>query len=175
MKENLDLAEFIRDVPDFPKPGIIFKDITPLLENGPAFRETIDRIVEHYRDKNIEAVVAIDARGFILGAPVAYQLGVGIIPARKKGKLPAATHDAEYELEYGTATLSIHQDALRPGERVLIVDDLLATGGTTKAVCQLLEKIGVEIVGVAYLIELSFLKGREKIKAYPILRLIDFK
>lgn len=171
----MDLRKFVRDIPDWPKKGIIFKDITPLLEDAAAFRYTIDRLYDHYKDQKIESVVAIDARGFILGAPLAYRLGVGIIPARKKGKLPAATHDVEYELEYGTATLSVHQDAVAQGERVLVVDDLLATGGTTAAVCQILEKVGAEIVGIAYLIELSFLNGRQKLKDYPIFRLIDYQ
>jgi adenine phosphoribosyltransferase len=166
------LKTFIRDVPGFPKEGITFKDITPLLKDGAAFREAVDRIATGYKDKKVDVVVSVDARGFIFGAAVAYSLGVGMVPVRKKGKLPFKTHSATYDLEYGKDTLQIHQDAFKKGDRVLIVDDLLATGGTTAAVIELVKKLGGEIVGIAFLIELTALKGREKLKGYPVLSLI---
>jgi adenine phosphoribosyltransferase len=167
-----DLKAFIRDIPDFPKKGIIFKDITTLLKDGQAFRVAVDRIVSEYKDKKIDAVLSVESRGFLFGAAVAYNLGAGIIPVRKKGKLPHKTYSASYELEYGTDTLEIHQDAFKKGARILIVDDLLATGGTTKAVIDLVKKLGGEVIGIAFVIELLPLKGREKLKGYPILSLI---
>jgi adenine phosphoribosyltransferase len=168
----MDLKTFIRDIPDFPKKGIIFKDITTLLKDGPAFRESVDEIVAEYKNKKIDIVVSVESRGFIFGSVVAYNLGVGIVPVRKKGKLPHKTFAATYQLEYGTDTLEIHQDAFKKGARVLIVDDLLATGGTTAAAVELVKKLGGEVVGVAFIIELVPLKGREKLKGYPVLSLI---
>lgn len=168
----MDLKKYIRDIPDFPKKGIIFKDITTLLKDGPAFREAVDKISDEYRDKNIDVVLSIEARGFIFGAAVAYKLGVGLVPVRKKGKLPHKTHGITYDLEYGTDTLEIHQDALKKGSRVLIVDDLLATGGTVQAVSSLVKKMGGEIAGLAFVIELTPLKGRDKLQGYPITSLI---
>lgn len=171
---QLRLSETIREVPDFPKPGILFYDITTLLNNGPAFHQAITSIVDRYKDHPIDAVVGIESRGFIFSAPVAYQLGVGLVPVRKPGKLPTATYHMEYALEYGTNTLEIHQDALRPGSRVLIVDDLLATGGTVAATCALVEKLGAQVEEIAFLIELTFLHGREKLGTYPIFSLIQY-
>lgn len=173
-KKDLDLKSIIRDVPDFPKKGIIFKDITTLLARGDIFQKVIDQIASHYKSKKIEKVMGIESRGFIFGAPVAYQLNAGVVPIRKKGKLPYKTVSATYALEYGTDTLEMHEDALRPGTRVLIVDDLLATGGTAKATAELVKKVGGKIVGFAFLIELSFLKGRENLKDYDVFSLIQY-
>ena len=164
----------IRDVPDFPQPGIVFKDITPLLADENAFSSVIDLIVVHYGRGNIDKVVGIEARGFILAAPVAYHFGAGIIPVRKAGKLPSETLGEEYALEYGTASLEIHRDAVRPGERVLVVDDVLATGGTAAAAASLVERIGGKVCGIACLIELDFLHGRDKVRDYDLLTLIRF-
>ena len=169
-----DLKTLIRDVPDFPKKGVIFKDITPLLKDGEKFKESIDEISNRYLDKKIDIVVSIEARGFIIGSAIAYRLQAGIVLIRKKGKLPWYTHQATYELEYGTDTLEIHQDAIKPGEKVLIVDDLLATGGTVGAVINLVERLRGQIVEIAFLIELTFLKGREQIKGYPVFSLIKY-
>ena len=169
-----ELKNSIRDIPDFPKKGIIFKDITTLLKDGRKFREAIDCIVERYKDKKIDKVVAIEARGFILGSVVAYKLGAGIVPVRKKGKLPYETNSVEYELEYGKDSLEIHKDAIKPDDKVLVVDDLLATGGTMNAVCDLIERSKGEVAEVAFLIELSFLKGRDRLKGRKIFSLIKF-
>lgn len=169
------LKKFVRDVPDFPKKGIIFKDITTLLKRGPEFRAVVDAIVKKFRSKKIDAVISVEARGFIVGSAVAYKLGVGIIPVRKKGKLPYRTHSVTYDLEYGTDTLQIHRDAFEKGARVLVVDDLLATGGTTAAVIKLIEKLGGNIAGITFIIELLPLKGRDKLKGYPIYSLIKDK
>lgn len=169
-----ELKGSIRDIPDFPKKGIIFKDITTLLKDGNKFRKAIDAIAERYKDKKIDKVVSVEARGFIFGSVVAYKLGAGIIPVRKKGKLPHETHRVEYELEYGTDCLEIHKDAISPGDNVLIIDDLLATGGTMKAVCELVEKMGGKVVEVAFLIELTFLKGRDRLKGKEVFSLIEF-
>ncbi len=169
-----ELKNSIRDIPDFPKKGIIFKDITTLLKDGKKFREAIDCIVERYKDKKIDKVVSIEARGFIFGSAVAYKLGAGLVPVRKKGKLPYETNKVEYELEYGKDCLEIHKDAINPADRILIIDDLLATGGTMRAVCDLLEKMGGKVVEVAFLIELTFLKGRERLKGQQIFSLIGF-
>lgn len=166
------LQKFIRDVKDFPKKGIIFKDITTLLRDGEEFRLAIDKIANKYKSKDIDVVVSVEARGFILGAAVAYRLGAGIVPVRKKGKLPYLTHSVSYDLEYGKDTLEIHRDAFKKGARVLIVDDLLATGGTVAAVTDLVEKMGGKVVGIAFLIELLALKGRNKLKGYPVCSLI---
>jgi adenine phosphoribosyltransferase len=167
-----DLKLYCRDVPDFPKKGIIFKDITVLLKEPAKFSEAIDRIAQRYVGKGIDIVASIESRGFIIGAALAYKLGAGFVPVRKKGKLPWQTIGCTYELEYGTDTLEIHQDAIKPGQKVLIVDDLIATGGTAGAVVNLIEQLGGKIHGLAFLIELTFLKGREKIKKYPVFSLI---
>jgi adenine phosphoribosyltransferase len=164
----------IRDVPDFPQEGIVFKDITPVLSDPIAFSTLIDLIVVHFGRGNVDKVVGIEARGFILASPVAYHFGAGFVPVRKEGKLPSATVAQEYELEYGTATLEIHRDAVRTGERVLIVDDVLATGGTARAAASLVEQIGGTVCGIACLIELGFLKGREKLPGHELFTLIHY-
>jgi adenine phosphoribosyltransferase len=168
------IEALIRDVPDFPEPGIVFKDITPVLADPIAFSTIIDLMVVHFGRGNVDKVVGIEARGFILGAPVAYHFGAGVIPVRKKGKLPHDTVEEEYALEYGTATLEIHKDAVGPGERVLIVDDVLATGGTAKAAASLVERIGGKVCGIATLIELGFLHGRDKLQGYDLFTLIQY-
>jgi adenine phosphoribosyltransferase len=166
------LRALVRDIPDFPQPSIIFRDITPLLANAAAFRAAIDAMAAPFQD--ISIVVAIESRGFILGAPVAYKLGAGLVPVRKVGRLPAATIREEYALEYGVNTVEMHSDAVKPGERVLIVDDLLATGGTVRAAINLVERLGAEVVGVSVLAELSFLHGRERLKGYHLSSLIVY-
>jgi adenine phosphoribosyltransferase len=168
------LTDLIRNVPDFPIPGVQFKDITTLLSDGPAFRQVVDTFVTRYQGRAIDAIVGIESRGFILSAPLAYQLGLGLVPVRKQGKLPAATHMIEYELEYGSNKLEIHRDALVAGARVVVVDDLLATGGTVAAACQLVELAGGVVEEVAFLIELEFLHGREKLGNYPVFSLIRY-
>ncbi|MFO7821042.1 MAG: adenine phosphoribosyltransferase [Lentisphaeria bacterium] len=168
--ENLKQA--VRDIPDFPKPGIIFKDITPLLRDPALFREAVDLITAPWENKNIDAVAAIDARGFILGGAVAYNLNVGFIPLRKKGKLPWDIISAEYALEYGTDAIEIHADAVQGGQQILIVDDLLATGGTAGAAAKLIEDCGGKVAGVEFLIELGFLKGRKALGNVPVRSLI---
>lgn len=168
------LKALIRDVPDFPQEGIVFKDITPLLANEIAFSTVIDLIVVHFGRGNVDKVVGIEARGFILASPVAYHFGAGFVPVRKKDKLPWETEAAEYELEYGTATLEIHRDAIAPGERVLIVDDVLATGGTARATADLVERVGGKVVGIACLIELGFLQGRSRLDGYDLFTLISY-
>jgi len=170
-----DLKKYIRDIPDFPKKGIIFKDITTLLKDRHAYKRVIDTIAKKFKDKKIDFVLSVEARGFIFGAAVAYKLGAGVVPVRKKGKLPFKKHVVTYDLEYGTDTLEIHQDAFREGTRILIVDDLLATGGTTKAVVELVELMGGKIAGIAFVIELLPLKGREKLKGYRVVSLIKDK
>jgi adenine phosphoribosyltransferase len=170
----INLAQKIRDIPDFPKPGIIFKDITTLLYDAEAFKQAVDSLAAHYADKNIAKVACMEARGFIFGAPIAYKLGAGLAIIRKPGKLPHETYQMSYELEYGTDTLEIHRDAITPGQRVLVVDDLLATGGTTWAVTELIKKLKGNIVGIAFLIELSFLNGREKLNGYDLFSLIKY-
>jgi adenine phosphoribosyltransferase len=168
------LRALIRDVPDFPKPGVVFKDITPLLADPVGYSSVIDIIVVHFGRGNVDLVVGIEARGFILAAPVAYHFGAGFVPVRKAGKLPWGTESEEYELEYGTETLQIHRDAVKPGERVLIVDDVLATGGTALATARLIERLGAKVVGIAVLIELGFLKGREKLPDYDLYSLLTY-
>jgi len=168
------LKALVRDVPDFPQPGIVFKDITPLLADELAFSTVIDLIVVHFGRGNVDKVVGIEARGFILASPVAYHFGAGFVPVRKKEKLPWETESEEYELEYGTATLEIHRDGVDPGERVLIVDDVLATGGTARATARLVERIGGKVVGIAFLIELGFLKGRQQLDGYDLFTLISY-
>jgi adenine phosphoribosyltransferase len=168
------IKALIRDVPDFPQEGIVFKDITPVLADPIAFSTLIDLIVVHFGRGNVDKVVGIEARGFILASPVAYHFGAGFVPVRKEGKLPSETVAEEYSLEYGTATLEIHVDAVRPGERVLIVDDVLATGGTAKATASLVERIGGKVCGIACLIELDFLKGREQLPGHELFTLIHY-
>ena len=172
--EEEKLVNLIREIPDFPKEGIGFKDITPLLKDGPAFKKAIDLLAQQYQNQGINKVVAVESRGFILGAGLAYKLGAGFVPVRKKGKLPAKTVEVTYSLEYGEDTLQMHQDAIQPGERVLIVDDLLATGGTAQATIELLQKLNAKIVGIYFLIELTFLHGWDKIKEYPVYSLIKY-
>jgi len=169
-----DLKKYIRDVPDFPKPGIIFKDITPLLDNGKAFKKVIATLAKRYKNQGVQKIVAVDARGFIFGAALAHALGTGFVPIRKKGKLPYKTLQETYNLEYGTDTVEIHQDAIVKGERVVVLDDVLATGGTLAATCRLVEKLDAEIVEVATIIELCFLKGREKLRKYKYYSMIVY-
>ncbi|MDQ3400486.1 MAG: adenine phosphoribosyltransferase [Candidatus Limnocylindria bacterium] len=171
---TVDLASRIRDIPDFPKPGIQFKDITTLLKDGESFKAAIDGLLAQIGDRAVDAVVGMESRGFIFGAPVAYALGVGFVPVRKLGKLPADVVSVEYELEYGSATLEMHKDALAPGARVLVVDDLLATGGTVAGTIELVKQLRGEIVALAFLIELTFLKGRERLQGHDIITLIRY-
>jgi len=168
------MQAIIRDVPDFPKKGIIFKDITPLLAAPEIFTAMIRHFADHYRGAGITKVLGIEARGFLLAAPIAIELGAGIVPVRKKGKLPYKTVSASYALEYGTDTLEVHEDAVKPGEKVLIVDDVLATGGTAAAVCELVGKLGGDAAGIAMLIELEFLKGRAKLPGRDVYSLIKY-
>ena len=172
---NVDeLKRLIRDVPDFPVRGIMFRDITTLLKDPPAYKAAIDLLAEQLRPYDAQKVVAIESRGFILGAPLAYLLDAGFVPARKLGKLPAPTVSAEYALEYSTNTVEIHRDAIKPGERVIIVDDLLATGGTTKAAIQLVQHLGGQVSALAFLIELKVLKGRDQLGKHEIITLIQY-
>lgn len=170
----MDLTSTIRSVPDFPIDGILFYDITTLLKNPAALKESIDRLTERYREAGVEAIVGIESRGFIFGMPLAYQLGVGFVPIRKPGKLPAQTIAESYDLEYGTNTLELHVDAISAGQKVLIVDDLLATGGTARAACNLVEQLGGQVVGLAFAIELNFLNGREPLAGYDIFSLVQY-
>lgn len=170
----MDLSSCIRDIPDFPKPGIIFKDITTLLKNADALTETITKLTESVYGFEITSVVGIESRGFIFGAAVAKDLGVGFIPIRKPGKLPSKTIRESYELEYGTDTIEMHADALSKGDRVLLIDDLLATGGTMKAAVNLVEKAGAEVSRIAFVIELGFLNGRDKLIGYDVVSLISY-
>ena len=169
----MDYTKIIRDIPDFPKKGILFKDITTLWKDPNAFKNSIDEIANSYKGKNITKVVGTESRGFIVGAPIAYILGAGFVPVRKKGKLPAETLSKSYSLEYGEAAIEIHKDAISKGENVLLVDDLLATGGTTAATIELVEQLGGKIIECAYIIELEFLKGKQNLK-YPVFSLIKF-
>jgi len=164
----------IRDIPNFPKPGIVFKDITPLLADGPLFGKTIDCFASRYQGQKIDTVLGIESRGFIIGAALAYRLGAGFSVVRKPGKLPYETHKASYELEYGTDSLEIHIDAINPGARVVIADDLIATGGTAAATAELVTKIGGTVVECAFVIELSFLRGREKLRPHPVYSMLQF-
>jgi len=175
MKNAIDLARSIRSIPDFPKPGILFRDITTLLKNQKAFTRAVDLIAGKFSKSKIDYVVGVEARGFIFGGALAQKLHLGFIPVRKKGKLPGRTKGISYNLEYGTDSLEIHEDALKPKDKVLIIDDLLATGGTVKAVADLLEAQGAKIIGIAFVIELVDLKGREKLKKYPIVSLVKFE
>ncbi len=177
-KEERDMEQLlrnnIRDIPDFPKPGIVFKDITPLLQNHAAFSATIAALVERYGGKGIDVVVGIESRGFLFGAPLAHQLGVSFVPLRKKGKLPYDTVHMTYDLEYGTATVEIHTDAIEEGQRVLVVDDLLATGGTASAACKLVKELGGKVVECAFVVELAFLRGRDRIKGIPVYSMVSY-
>ncbi len=168
------LEKSIRNIPDFPKQGIIFRDITSLIQDKTAFKKAVDLLVDKYKDVQIDKVVGVEARGFIFGAALAYKIGAGFVPVRKKGKLPCKTICATYELEYGTDTLEIHEDAIKPGEKILIIDDLLATGGTVKAVTDLVNQLKGKIQGIGFVIELVDLKGREKLEDYPVFSLVTF-
>ena len=169
-----EIESAIRNVPDFPKAGIQFKDITPVLADPRLFAGTIDLLADHYKPGSIDAVVGIDARGFIFAAAAAMKLGAGFVPVRKKGKLPFKTHEQDYALEYGSATVAMHIDALKPGARVLLIDDLLATGGTAAAASALVKKLGAQIVEIVFLIELKFLNGREKLNGYPVRSIVTY-
>jgi len=164
----------VRDVPDFPKKGIVFKDITPILSDGSLFKTSIDVFVERCRGKKIDKIAGIDARGFLFGSAVAYQLGVGFVPIRKRGKLPFKTEIAKYSLEYGEAEMEMHIDAMRPGEKIVLVDDLLATGGTSAAAAALIKKVGGELLEAQFLIELEFLHGREKLVPTPVVSFLKY-
>lgn len=168
------LKAYIRNIPDFPKAGILFRDITTLLKDKKAFRRGVAGLVKKFKNKKINKVVAVEARGFILGGAVAYHLGAGFVPVRKKGKLPAKTNSVTYALEYGTDTLEMHHDALDSKDKVLIIDDLLATGGTVKATTDLIKQLKAKIIGIAFLIELTDLKGKDKLKGYPVFSLIKY-
>ena len=169
-----EIEEAIRNVPDFPKPGIQFKDITPVLADGRLLDSAVELMIAPYRHHTTDKVVGIDARGFIFAAAAAVKLGAGFIPIRKKGKLPWRTHEQSYDLEYGSATVAVHTDAIKPGEKVLLLDDLLATGGTAAAAVHLLHKLGAIVVGVHFVIELEFLNGREKLKGVPVDSLVRY-
>ena len=169
----MDYQSIIRDVPDFPKPGIVFKDLTTLWKNKEALKSSIDELAEHCRGKKVDKIVCAESRGFITGGALAYLLGAGFVPARKPSKLPAKTVCQSYDLEYGTASLELHEDSIEPGDKVLIFDDLLATGGTSCAMGELVERLGGEVVECLYLVELTFLEGRKKVK-YPMFSLIKF-
>lgn len=171
----MDLKKFIRDIPDFPKKGIVFKDITPLLAEPKAFKETVNRFAAFTKKIGAKVIVGIDSRGFIFGGAVAYKLGLKFVPIRKKGKLPYSTVSQNYDLEYGTSIVEMHTDAIKKNEKVLIIDDLLATGGTMKAACSLVEKLNGKIAGIAFLVDLTFLKGAKKLKSRKILSLIKYE
>nr|WP_278842887.1 adenine phosphoribosyltransferase [Melissococcus plutonius] len=170
----MDLKDYITNIHNYPEKGIIFRDISPLMANGNAYREATNQIVTYSKEKRIDMVVGPEARGFIVGCPVAYELGVGFAPVRKKGKLPRQTIEVSYDKEYGQDNLTIHKDAIQPGQRVLVCDDLLATGGTIKATIELIEKLGGIVVGCAFLIELTDLQGRKKISDYDIIALMNY-
>ena len=169
-----ELKKYIRDIPDFPKKGIIFKDITTLLNKPPAFKKAVDLFVKRFRKEKIDYVVAVESRGFIFGSILAYKLGAGFVPVRKKGKLPYQTKSVTYALEYGTDTLEMHEDAIAPNSRVLVADDLLATGGTVNAVIQLIEGFQAKVVGIVFLVELTFLKGKARLKDVPVYSIIKY-
>jgi len=170
----MNFKEYIRVIPDFPQPGIRFKDITTLLKDGAAFRAAIRAMADAVADRNIELVAGPEARGFVIGAPLALELGVGFVPIRKSGKLPAETVEASYDLEYGTDRLAVHKDAVRPGQRVLVADDLLATGGTIETCVRLLRQLGAEVVGASFLIELGYLNGRDRLKDVNVFSLVRY-
>jgi adenine phosphoribosyltransferase len=170
----MELDPYIRDIPDFPKPGILFKDITPLLASPEAFRHAIELLVERYGDQSPDVIAAAEARGFLFAAPLAYRMHKPLVPFRKPGKLPHTTHSMRYDLEYGSAELHVHVDAIHQGSRVLLVDDLLATGGTMRAACDLVEKAGGQVLSCAFVIELTFLAGREKLVPYEVFSLLQY-
>lgn len=170
----MDYKALIREVPDFPKPGVLFYDITTLLKNARAFRSVIDELTQRYRDKQISKIVGIESRGFIVGSPLAYRLGAGFVPVRKPGKLPADNFEVKYNLEYGSTSLAIHRDAISIGERVLIADDLLATGGTAAATVHLVRQLGGDIVGLVFLVELAALKGRDKLDGCDVYSMLSY-
>ena len=170
----MNLREYVSEVENWPKEGVQFKDITTIMDNGEAFGYAVDQIAKFAEDKDVDIIVGQEARGFIIGCPVAYRLGIGFAPVRKPNKLPRETISYEYDLEYGKNTLEIHKDAIKPGQRVLITDDLLATGGTIEAAIHLVEKLGGEVVGLAFLIELNYLNGRDKIKDYDFISLLEY-
>lgn len=172
--ESIRLEDYIRDIPDFPQRGVLFKDITPLLQDAEAFRAAVERLAAHYKGSGIQVVAGVESRGFIFGAALAYLLNCGFVPVRKFGKLPAETESVEYALEYGTNVVEIHKDAIVAGQRVLIVDDLLATGGTVSAAMELVERLGGHIAGIAFLVELTFLKGSERLKDHDVFALIKY-
>ncbi|GAA3408259.1 adenine phosphoribosyltransferase [Paenibacillus hodogayensis] len=170
----MNFKEHIRVIPDFPQPGIRFKDITTLLNNGPVYKEVINRFADHYRGKGIDLIAGPEARGFVIGAPLAYALGIGFVPIRKSGKLPGETVEAGYDLEYGKDKLAVHKDAIGAGQRVLIADDLLATGGTISTTINLVNQLQGEVVGAAFLIELTYLNGRDKLNGIDVMSLIQY-
>jgi adenine phosphoribosyltransferase len=172
--DEIALKALIRDIPDFPEPGVVFKDITPLLGDAAAFSHVVDVLAGHYAGRGVTKVAGIEARGFIFAAPVAVRLGAGFVPVRKEGKLPHEVEGENYELEYGTDLLEIHKDAVHDGDRVLIVDDVLATGGTARAAAQLVERIGGKVIGISCLIELGFLNGRSKLEGYELFTLLGY-
>jgi adenine phosphoribosyltransferase len=174
MKKSL-LEKSIRSIQDFPKPGVLFRDVTTLIKNKTAFKDAVDQLAKIYKGKKIDKVAGVEARGFIFGAALAYKIGAGFVPVRKKGKLPYKTISATYALEYGTDTLEIHSDAIKPSEKVLIIDDLLATGGTVSAAIELIEKLRGKILGIGFVIELVDFKGRDKFKKYPVHSLVKFR
>ncbi len=168
------LKNTIRDIPDFPKKGIIFKDITPVLKDAAVFRRLIDYFAERYEGRGIDSIVCVEARGFILGAALAYKIGASFVPARKPGKLPADTYRVDYDLEYGADAVELHKDAIKKGEKVLLIDDLLATGGTAAAAAKIVEQAGGEVEEIAFIIELDFLKGRQKLSGYEIFSIVHY-
>lgn len=169
------IKSLIRTIPNFPKPGIMFRDVTTLFQDAEGFKKTIEIMARHYRNEQIDVVVGIESRGFILGAPLAVELNAGFVPVRKPGKLPGDKVGVEYDLEYGTDRLEIHTNALKKGQRVLLVDDLIATGGTMAAACHLVEQLGGVVAGLGFLVELVDLKGRQKLSQYPIYKMVDFE
>ena len=169
------LKDHVRDIPDFPQPGVVFKDITPLLADVAAFRYSVNALCEYFADRQVDKVLGIEARGFIIGAPVAYECGAGFVPVRKAGKLPWQVEKEEYVLEYGTDLLEVHRDALAPGERALIVDDVMATGGTAAATARLVERLGAAVVGMGFIIELGFLGGRGKLTGFDAVSLVNYE
>jgi len=171
----MNFAQHIRSIPDFPKKGIVFRDITTLLKNPRAFSAAVDALADHFNNSGANIIVGPESRGFIFGAALAYKMKLSFVPVRKPGKLPAETVSETYLLEYGSDTIEMHKDAVKSGDKVLLIDDLLATGGTMEAACRLVEKLGGIIVGIGFLIELSFLPGREKLRKYPVFTLIDYK
>ena len=172
---SINLANYIRDVQDFPKPGIVFKDITPLLASHDALEHSIELFADEFEDKNIHVIAAAEARGFLFAAPLALKMGIGMVPIRKPGKLPFEKHSHSYDLEYGSDTLEMHVDGIEPGQNVLVIDDLLATGGTVQACCQMIERCKANVAACAFLIHLKFLEGSKKLEKYPIFSLVDYE